>query len=68
MYCFFYVITAFVKEQLETMDTWTFETQWVDGKGASLPTHTAPKYKRYVMIPYEEDVEKSSLKMKSVLS
>ena len=62
------VITAFVKEQLETMDTWTFETQWVDGKGASLPTHTAPKYKRYVMIPYEEDVEKSSLKMKSVLS
>ncbi|MGN1372269.1 MAG: LCP family protein [Candidatus Coprovivens sp.] len=62
------VITAFVKEQLETMDTWKFETQWVDGKGASLPTHTAPKYKRYVMIPYEEDVEKASLKMKSVLS
>lgn len=62
------LITAFVKEQLDTMPSWTFETQWVDGKGASLPTHTAPKYKRYVMIPYEKDVTNASLKMKSILS
>ena len=62
------VITAFVKDQLDTMSTWTFETQWVDGKGASLPTHTAPKYKRYVMIPYEEDVQEASLKIKATLT
>ena len=40
------VVGVVPKEQLETMETWTFGTQWVDGKGASLPTHTAPKYKR----------------------
>lgn len=62
------VITAYVKDQLDTMETWTFETQWVDGQGASLPTHTAPKYKRYVMIPYEDDVKEASQKIKAVLS
>lgn len=62
------VITAFVKNQLDNMSAWTFETQWVDGKGASLPTHTAPKYKRYVMIPYEEDVQEASLKIKATLT
>ena len=62
------VITEFVKDQLNNMDKWTFETQWVDGKGASLPTYTAPQYKRYVMIPYEEDVEEASNKIKEVLN
>lgn len=62
------VITAYVKEQLDTMPTWTFETQWVDGQGASLPTHTAPKYKRYVMIPYEDDVKDASMKIKTIIS
>ena len=62
------VITAYVKEQLDTMPTWTFETQWVDGQGASLPTHTAPKYKRYVMIPYEENVQQASIKIKGIIS
>lgn len=62
------VITAFVKDQLDTMPKWTFETQWVDGKGASMNTHTAPAYKRYVMIPYEEDVKQASAKIKEVLS
>ena len=62
------VITAFVKEQLDTMPTWTFETQWVDGKGASMNTHTAPAYKRYVMIPYDDDVKNASIKIKEVLS
>lgn len=61
------VITAFVKEQLDTMPTWTFKTQWVDGEGASRNTHTAPVYKRYVMIPYEEDIKKASTKIKECL-
>ncbi len=61
------VITEFVKDQLNSMDKWTFEKQWVDGKGASLPTYTAPQFKRYVMIPNEEDVKKASEKIKQVL-
>jgi LCP family protein required for cell wall assembly len=62
------VIKAFMQEQLETMPTWTFTTQTVDGKGASLPTYTAPNYKRYVMIPYEDDVRKASINIKSLIS
>ena len=50
------------------MPTWTFTTQTVDGRGASLPTYTAPKYKRYVMIPYEDDVRKASINIKSLNS
>ncbi len=61
------VISEFVKDQVNDMDKWTIEKQTVDGKGASLPTYTAPKYKRYVMIPYEEDVQKASTKIKEVL-
>ena len=62
------VIKAFMQEQLETMPTWTFTTQTVDGRGASLPTYTAPQYKRYVMIPYEDDVRKASINIKSLTS
>ena len=62
------VITDFVKEQLDTMPTWKFETQWVNGEGASMNTYTAPSYKLYVMIPYEEDVKRASTKIKEVLS
>lgn len=62
------VITAFVKEQLENGDTWTFESQWVNGKGASLNTHTSPKYKRYVMLPNEDEVEKASNKIKELIN
>lgn len=62
------VITAYVKEQLNTMSNWTFETQWVDGKGASLNTHTAPQYKRYVMIPNEEDVTIASQRIKKIMN
>ena len=31
-------------------------------------THTAPAYKRYVMIPYDDDVKNASIKIKEVLS
>lgn len=62
------VITAFVKEQLDNGDKWTFETQWVNGKSASLNTHTSPKYKRYVMIPNEDEVEAASQKIKNIIS
>ncbi len=61
------VITEYVKKQLNDGKSWTFTSQWVDGKGASLNTHTAPQYKRYVMIPYEEDVEEASAKIKELI-
>lgn len=62
------VIQAYVKEQLENGDKWTFKTQWVNGKGASLNTHTSPKYRRYVMIPNEEDVKEASEKIKNIIN
>lgn len=62
------VITTYVKQQLDTMQEWTFESQWVDGKGASLNTHTAPKYKRYVMIPNEEDLKKAREKINNIIN
>jgi LCP family protein required for cell wall assembly len=51
------VVTLYVKEQLKDMSTWNFNTIRVNGSNASLPTYTAPKSKRYVMIPYEEDIK-----------
>ncbi len=61
------VVTEFVKYQLDSMPTWTFESQTVDGKGAMLPTHTAPKYKRSVIIPDQETVDKASYKIKELM-
>lgn len=50
------LITNFIKDQLDTKASWNFESITIDGKGAMLPTFTAPKNKRYVMIPNEEDI------------
>lgn len=62
------LITEFVKEQIDTMPKWEFETQWVNGTGASMNTNTAPSFKSYVMIPYDDDVKNASIKIKEVLS
>lgn len=62
------VITSYVKDQLDSGDSWTFKTQWVNGKGASMNTHTSPKYKRYVMIPNEDDVKEASENIKSLIN
>ena len=61
------IITEYIKTQLDTMTRWNFEKQWVDGTGASLNTHTAPKYKRYVMIPNEKDVQEAGKKINNLL-
>lgn len=61
------VITSFVKNQLDTMSSWEFETQWVNGEGKYTTTHISPKTKLYVMVPFEEDVTKASKKIKSIL-
>ncbi len=62
------VITLIVKMQLENMDSWKFESQTVSGADASLPTHTAPKSKRYVMIPYEKDVKRAHDKIREIMN
>ena len=49
------------------MSNWEFETQWVNGEGTSSATHTAPKSKLYVMIPFEEDVKESSTRIRNTL-
>lgn len=51
------LITIFVKDQIDNMDSWSFESIRVDGKNAMLPTYTAKNTKRYVMIPYEDDIK-----------
>lgn len=61
------VITLLVKKQLEDMSSWKFESQTVSGSDASLPTHTAPNSKRYVMIPYEKDVKRAHDKILEII-
>lgn len=62
------VITTFVKYQLDTMNDWDIESQWINGKNASLPTYTSPNSKRYVMIPNEEDIIRANKTIKSTLN
>ena len=62
------VITLVVKNQLNDMRSWTFESMSVSGGDASLPTHTAPNSKRYVMIPYENDIKEATEKINQVLN
>lgn len=62
------LVTMLVKEQIDSMTSWTFISQTVDGRGASLPTYTAPNSKRYVMIPYEADVTAATAKINEILS
>lgn len=61
-------ITEYVKKQLNDGKQWTFESQSVNGKDASLHTHTSPKYKRYVMIPNEDEVSAASEKIKELMN
>lgn len=61
------VISKYVKMQLDDMASWKFISQSVDGKGKMTATYTAPKSKRYVMVPNESSVEKARNKMKEVL-
>lgn len=62
------VVTLLVKKQLENMTSWKFESQTVSGSDASLPTHTAPKSKRYVMIPYDKDVKRAHDKILEIMN
>lgn len=62
------VITLLVKQQLEDMSSWKFESQTVSGSDASSPTYTAPNSKRYVMVPYEKDVKRAHDKIVEIIN
>ena len=61
------LIQTAIKAQLSDMSEWNFLSQSVSGSDASLPTHTAPNSKRYVMIPYEKDVTRAKEQIERVL-
>ena len=61
-------VTLLIKEQLNNMSSWTFETQSVDGYGAAGSTYSMPGYDNlYVMIPYEESITNAKIKIDSVI-
>lgn len=62
------LITELVKEQIDDMSAWTFLSNSVSGSDASSATYTAPKSKRYVMVPYEKDVKDAHDKIVEVLN
>lgn len=62
-------VTLLIKEQLNNMSSWTFETQSVDGYGAAGSTYSMPGYDNlYVMIPYEESITNAKIKIDSVIT
>lgn len=62
-------VTLLIKEQLNNMTSWTIESQSVDGYGASGKTYSMPGYDNlYVMIPYQETINKATNKINSVLN
>ena len=62
------IVTMLVKDQLENMSSWKFESQTVSGADASSPTHTAPNSKRYVMVPYDKDVKRAHDKILEIMN
>ena len=62
------VLTLLAKDQLENMSSWKFISQTVSGSDASLSTYTAPNSKRYVMIPYENDVKRAHDKIVEIMN
>lgn len=62
-------VTLLIKEQLNNMNSWTIESQSVDGYGASEKTYSMPGYDHlYVMIPYQDTVTKATNKINEILN
>lgn len=60
-------ISKLVKEQLNDMSGWNFQSTSVDGTGASQTTYSAGAQKLYVMIPDTSTVDAAKTKINSVL-
>lgn len=62
------LIKTYIRKQLKEMPTWSFDLIWVNGQNASMPTFTSPKIRRYVMIPFDEDIKNAHDKIISTLN
>ena len=60
-------VTMLIQNLLDTGGSYNFVSMSVSGSDASMNTYTAPNSKRYVMIPYEKDVNEATKKIKEVL-
>jgi LCP family protein required for cell wall assembly len=60
-------ITLLIKDQLTDMEEWEIENMTVSGSDLVTNTHTSPKLKRYVMVPYEKDVKKVTERINEIL-
>ena len=62
------LIKTYIRKQLKESPTWSFDLIWVNGQNASMPTFTSPKIRRYVMIPFDEDIKNAHDKIISTLN
>lgn len=60
-------ISEMIRMQLDSMASWTFITQSVDGTGSMQHTHVTPNSNLYVMIPNESTVNSAKDKIKEVM-
>jgi len=60
-------VNSLVKDQMLNMSSWKITTNSLNGSGASKTTYTYGYEKLYVMIPYEESVEKAINKINKVI-
>lgn len=60
-------ISNLVKEQLQTMPSWTIKTNSLTGTGASNTTYSAGSQKLYVMIPNSQSVQNAKNQIRSVM-
>ena len=62
------LIKTYIRKQLKELPTWSYDLIWVNGQNASKPTFTSPKIRRYVMIPFDEDIKRAHDKITSTLN
>ena len=60
-------IQLLVKKQLEEMSDWKIINQTVSGSDLYEVTYSTPNTKLYVMVPYQDDINKAKDKIKEVL-
>ena len=61
-------IKKLIKNQLNDMTSWTFESNSVNGTGDKKETYSMPNTKTYVMIPNYEDVSNATRELNNILS
>lgn len=60
-------IKKLIKNQLNDMTSWNFESSSVSGSGSKKETYSMPTIKTYVMIPNETDISNATKKINETL-